>query len=52
MSRIQVFFNAADGDGDTLDFLFFEQEIPRMSLGDVCDFRLKKIAKELKWALI
>jgi hypothetical protein len=52
MSRIQVSFNAADGDGDPLDFLFFEQEIPRMSLGDVCNFQQKKIAKELRWALI
>jgi hypothetical protein len=33
-------------------FFFFEQEIPRMSLGDVCDFQQKKIAKELRWALI
>jgi hypothetical protein len=33
-------------------FCFFEQGIPRMSLGDVCDFQQKKIAKELKWALI
>ncbi len=52
MSSIQVSFNAVDGDGDPLDFLFFEQGIPRMSLGDVCDFQQKKIAKELKWTLI
>jgi hypothetical protein len=49
---IQASFNAADGDGDPLDFLFSEQEIPRMSLRDVCDFQQKKIAKELRWALI
>jgi hypothetical protein len=52
MSRIQASFNAAGGDGDPLDFLFSEQEIPRMSLRDVCDFQQKKIAKELRWALI
>jgi hypothetical protein len=49
---MQVSFNATDGDGYPLDFLFFEQEIPRMSLGYVCDFWQKKTAKELKWALI